>query len=77
MFGKLKQFHSNLVTIRAIWANWKSVIQICMFYKYLSKLQQPKSKLGQLQQLHSILGRVRHILNLGTCSHYMVTHHSN
>jgi len=32
----------------------------------LSKLQQPKSKLGQLKQLHSNLGRVRNISKLGT-----------
>jgi len=55
-------------TIRAIWSNWKSVIQICIVYKYLSKLQQPKSKLGQLKQLYSNLGRVRNILKLGTCT---------
>jgi len=33
-----------------------------MYYKYLSELQQPKSKLGQLKQLHSNLGKVRIIL---------------
>jgi len=57
-----------LGTIRNIWSNWKSVIQICIYYKYLSKLQQPKSQLGQLKQLHSNLVRVRNILKLGTCS---------
>jgi len=31
----------------------------------LSKLQQPKSKLGQLKQLHSNLGRIRIFLKLG------------
>jgi len=55
-------------TIRAIWANWKSVIQICVIYKFLSNLQQPKWKLGQLKQLYSNLGRVRNILKLGACS---------
>jgi len=46
----LKELHSNLGTIRTIWANWKSVIQIYIYYKYLSKLHQPKSKLGQQKQ---------------------------
>jgi len=64
----LKELHSNLGTIRTIWANWKSVIQIWICYKYLSKLQQPKSKLDQLKQHHSNLGRVRKILKLGACS---------
>jgi len=32
-----------------------------MYYKYLSTLQQHKSKLDQLKQLHSNLGRVRNI----------------
>ena len=53
---------------RTIWANLKSVIQICIYCKYLSKLQQPKSKLDQLKQLHSNLGRVRNILKSGTYS---------
>jgi len=57
-----------LGTTRTIWANWKSVIQICIYYKYLSKLQHPKSKLDQLKQLHSNLGRVINILKSGTCS---------
>jgi len=38
----------KLGAIRTTWANWKSVIQICIYYKYFSKLQQPKSKLDQL-----------------------------
>jgi len=46
-----------------------------IYYKYLSKLQQPKSKLGQPKQLYSNLGKVRNILKLGTCR--VVTHHSN
>jgi len=40
-----------------IWANLKSVIQICIHCKSVSRLQQPKSKLDQLKQLHSNLGR--------------------
>jgi len=47
---------------RTIRSNWKSIIQICIYCKYLSKLQQPKAKLGQLKQLHSSLGRVGNIL---------------
>jgi len=58
----LKQFNSNLGTIRNIWSDWKSVIQISMYYKYLRNIQQPKSKLGQLKQLHSHVGRVKNIL---------------
>jgi len=53
---------------RTVWANLKSDIQICIYCKYLSRLHQPKSKLDQLKQLHSNLGRVRHILKFGTCS---------
>ena len=60
-------FKRGQPTIRTIWANWKSVIHICT-YIYLRKLQQPKSKLDQLKQLYSNLGRVRNILKLGTCS---------
>jgi len=51
--------------------NWKSFIQICirgrLYYKYLGKLQQPKSNIIQLKQPHSNLGRVKNILKLGTC----------
>jgi len=32
-----------------------------MYYKQLSKLQQPKSKLDQLKQLYLNLGKVRNI----------------
>jgi len=64
----LKEFHLNFGTIRTIWANWKSVNQICIYYKYMSKLQQPKSKLDQLKELHSNLGSVRNILKSGKCS---------
>jgi len=34
-----------------------------MYCKYLYKLKQPKSNLGQFQQPHSNLGRVRKISN--------------
>jgi len=43
-------------------------MQICIYYKYLGKLQQPQSNLGYLKQLHSNLGGVKNILKLGTCS---------
>jgi len=34
--------------MRTIWANWKSVIQICIYSKYLGKLQQHKSKFAYI-----------------------------
>jgi len=46
----MKQLQSNLGTVETIWVNWKSFIQICIYYKYLGKLQEPTSNLGQLKQ---------------------------
>jgi len=37
------------------------------YYKYLGKLQQPKSNFSQLKQPHSNLRRVTNTLKLGTC----------
>jgi len=75
-FWVIERASFKLGTMRTIWANRKNVIQICIYYKYLSNLQQLKSKLDQVKQLHSKLGRVRNISKLGTCSG-KVTHHSN
>jgi len=73
----LKELHSNLGTIRTIWANWKHVIKICIYYKYFSELQQLKSKLDQLKQLHSNLGKVGKVKNILKSGHEVATHHSN